>query len=79
MAETLQQKERVERKHHQILNMARALQFQVNLLVKFWDEYVLIAGYLINRTPSPVICDKSPYELLHGKITPFLTYRCLVA
>lgn len=47
----------VERKHQDLLNVARALMFR-----KYFNNI-----YLINRLPTPKLANKSPIELHSGE------------
>lgn len=57
---------RVERKHRQLLSIARSLRFQSGLPIRYWGECILTASYITNRLPSPVIDFKTPYDCLYG-------------
>lgn len=58
---------RVERKHRNVLEMARCLRFQASLPKSFWGECILTASYIINRLPTPTLQNKSPFQALYNK------------
>ena len=72
---TPEQNGRAERKHRHILNVARALCFQASLPIALWGECILTAAYLKNRTPTPLLAGKTPYELLYQRPPPLAHLR----
>ena len=60
--------------------MARALKFQSNVPLYLLSEYVLTTVHIINRLPSPILKNKSPFEKLYGKIPSYehlIVFGCL--
>ncbi|RVW25479.1 Retrovirus-related Pol polyprotein from transposon TNT 1-94 [Vitis vinifera] len=63
---TSQQNGQAERKLRHILDTVRALLLSAKVPVPFWGEAGLHAVHAINRIPSAVIHNQTPYERLFG-------------
>ncbi|XP_019256505.1 PREDICTED: uncharacterized protein LOC109234921 [Nicotiana attenuata] len=54
-----------ERKHSHILEVTKAIRLQAEIPIRFWGHFVTADVYLINRLPSYIINNKTPYEKLY--------------
>ena len=69
-AGTSQQNGRAERKLRHILDVVRATTISASTPSQFWEEDVLTDIYTINRCPSPIVQNQTPYDMLFGS-SPF--------
>lgn len=77
---TRQQNERVERKHGQLLNIARVIRIQGSVLNIYRGYYILMTCYLVNLLPSKVLQGKSLHKCLHKKphsLTHLRIFECI--
>ncbi|XP_069146899.1 uncharacterized protein [Solanum lycopersicum] len=61
----------VEKKHRHILETAREIKFQAGFPDKFWGCCVQAVVYILNRVPSTVLGNVSPFEELYNKPPSF--------
>jgi hypothetical protein len=64
---TSQQNGTAERKHKHVVEIGLTLLAQSGLSSKYWVDAFLTATFLINRLPTPVLNNESPFSKLFGK------------
>jgi hypothetical protein len=68
---THQQQGCVERKHRHIIDTTLAFLADNSLPKKFWDDACLTSCYLINRLPTPLLKNISPFEKLFSQVSDY--------
>jgi hypothetical protein len=54
----------VERRHRHVIDTAKTLLHQASIPPQFWSFACQHAVFLVNKLPTPVLRDRSPYEVL---------------
>jgi histone deacetylase 1/2 len=72
---THQQNGSIERKHRHIVEVGLSLLAHSNLPMIYWEDAFQTATYIINRLPTPVLNQKSPFEILYNKIPDYRFMR----
>ena len=70
---TPQQNGVAERKNRHLMEVARSMMFYTSVPKRHWSDAVMTASYLINRTPTKILNDQSPFEVLN-KSKPVLEH-----
>lgn len=72
---TPEQNGRVERKNRHIVEVGLSLLTHAHMPFKFWSYAFQTAAYLINRLPTPVLSNASPYHTLYNKTLSYTHLR----
>lgn len=72
---TSEQNGLAERKHRHLVDMGLTLLANASMPMKFWDEAFSSAVYLINRLPTPVLHNQSPFECLFHKVPDYQFFK----
>ncbi|KAG7528438.1 Integrase catalytic core [Arabidopsis suecica] len=56
-----------ERKNRHLMEVARAMLFEKHMPKRFWGDAVLTSCYLINRIPTRILNDQSPFQVLNNQ------------
>lgn len=72
---TPQQNGRAERKHRHITETGLAMMFYAHIPAQLWTHAFSSATYIINRLPTRLLGNKSPYELLFSTQPNYGNFR----
>ena len=75
IAGTPQQNGVVERKSRSVQQISRAMMQESNIPQTYWVEAVHIVVHILNKAHLRQNCDKTPYELWHGKLASIKHFR----
>ncbi|KAJ0628055.1 putative RNA-directed DNA polymerase [Helianthus annuus] len=78
---TPQQNGRAERKHRHIVETGLAMLLNAHVPASFWADAFASATHIINRVPTPLLENKSPFQVLFNqepKFSNFRVYGCRV-
>lgn len=64
-----------ERRHRHIVETGCTLLLSAGLPTAFWTYAFEAAAFLINRLPTPLLCNRSPYECLFGQTPNYSKLR----
>jgi hypothetical protein len=70
----------VEQRNQMVVGMARALLKQRGMFAVFWGEAVVTAVYILNRSPTKALNDRTSYEGWHGRkptVSHLRVFGCL--
>jgi hypothetical protein len=70
----------IERRNQTVVGMARALRKQRGMTAVFWGEAVVTSVYILNRSPTKALNDRTPYEAWHGRkpaVSHLRVFGCL--
>lgn len=77
---TPQQNEVAERKNRSLVEMGKCLLKAKNLPKSFWAEAIHTAVYILNRSPTAALEQKTPFEAWHGwkpEVTHMRIFGCI--
>ena len=67
-----------ERRHRHLVETGLTLLSDASLSLSYWPHAFRTATYLINRQPTPLLTNKSPFEALFGQKPNYLKLKKLV-